>query len=118
MDSFYDRLINRAATIDDLLSDDFERLPGETDQAGIGQRRLAEIQFAQGAQSRERLRAHIAGFCRLEIQLFDKGIRGGSQPREATVELDIEAAAIDRFTEQLRSLSLKVGARVTLSCAA
>jgi type 2 lantibiotic biosynthesis protein LanM len=41
MDSFYDRLINRTATIDELLSDDFETLPGETDRAGFGQRRLA-----------------------------------------------------------------------------
>ena len=41
MDSFYDRLITRAATIDELLSDDFEAIPGETDHAGSGQRRLA-----------------------------------------------------------------------------
>src|SRR6185503_14160411 len=41
MDSFYDRLISRAATIDELLSDDFEPLSGETDRAGIGERRLA-----------------------------------------------------------------------------
>ena len=40
MDSFYDRLINRAATIDELLSDDFEALSGETDRAGFGRRRL------------------------------------------------------------------------------
>jgi type 2 lantibiotic biosynthesis protein LanM len=40
MDSFYDRLINRAATIDELLSDDFEALSGESDRAGFGQRRL------------------------------------------------------------------------------
>lgn len=41
MDSFYDRLINRAATIDELLSDDFEAIPEEKDGAGFGQRRLA-----------------------------------------------------------------------------
>ena len=41
MDSFYDRLINRAATIDELISDDFEAIPGEKDRAGFGQRRLA-----------------------------------------------------------------------------
>jgi class II lanthipeptide synthase len=41
MDSFYDRLIIRAATIDELLSDDFEPLSGEADRAGVGQRRLA-----------------------------------------------------------------------------
>lgn len=41
MDSFYERLINRAATIDELLSDDFEAIPGEKDRAGFGQRRLA-----------------------------------------------------------------------------
>jgi type 2 lantibiotic biosynthesis protein LanM len=41
MDSFYDRLINRAATIDELLSDDFEAIPGEKDRAAFGQRRLA-----------------------------------------------------------------------------
>ena len=41
MDSFYDHLINRAATIDELLSDDFEAMPGEKDHAGFGQRRLA-----------------------------------------------------------------------------
>ena len=38
---FYDRLINRAATIDELLSDDFEAIPGEKDRAAFGQRRLA-----------------------------------------------------------------------------
>ena len=49
MDSFYDRLINRAATIDELLSDDFEALSGETDRAGFGQRRLdAWCQSAAG----------------------------------------------------------------------
>ena len=41
MDSFYDRLIDRAATIDDLLSDDFEAISGDKDHAGLGQRRLA-----------------------------------------------------------------------------
>src|SRR5262249_49806060 len=41
MDSLYDRLINRAATIDELLSDDFEAIPGDKDHAGFGQRRLA-----------------------------------------------------------------------------
>ena len=41
MDSFYDRLINRAATIDDLLSDEFEAIPREADEADSGQRRLA-----------------------------------------------------------------------------
>src|SRR5262245_4252641 len=41
MDSFCDRLINRAATIDELLSDDFEAIPGDKDHAGLGQRRLA-----------------------------------------------------------------------------
>jgi class II lanthipeptide synthase len=41
MDSFYDHLINRAATIDELFSDDFEALSAETDRAGFGQRRLA-----------------------------------------------------------------------------
>jgi len=41
MDSFYDRLINRAATIDELLSDEFEAIPGDEDRAGFGQRRLA-----------------------------------------------------------------------------
>jgi type 2 lantibiotic biosynthesis protein LanM len=41
MDSFYDRLIDRAATIDELLSDDFEAIPAEKDRAGFGQRRLA-----------------------------------------------------------------------------
>ena len=52
MDSFYDRLINRAATIDELLSDDFETLPGETDRAGLGQRRLAS--WCQSAASGDR----------------------------------------------------------------
>src|SRR5262245_30809997 len=41
MDSFYDRLIDRAATIDDLLSDDFEAISGEKDRTGFGQSRLA-----------------------------------------------------------------------------
>jgi type 2 lantibiotic biosynthesis protein LanM len=41
MDSFYDRLIERAATIDDLLSDDFEAIPGDKDHAGFGKGRLA-----------------------------------------------------------------------------
>src|SRR6188768_127325 len=41
MDSYYDRLIDRAATIDELLSDDFEAIHGEKDSAGFGQRRLS-----------------------------------------------------------------------------
>src|SRR5262245_42962299 len=41
MDSFYDRLIDRAATIDDLLSDDFEAIPGDKDHAVSGPGRLA-----------------------------------------------------------------------------
>src|SRR5262249_13536517 len=41
MDSFCDRLIDRAATIDELLSDDFEAIPGDKDHTGFGQRRLA-----------------------------------------------------------------------------
>src|SRR5262245_22307417 len=41
MDSFCDRLIKRAATIDELLSDDFEVIPEDKDHAGLGQRRLA-----------------------------------------------------------------------------
>ncbi len=41
MESFYDRLINRAATIDELLSDDFEAISADKDHAGLGQRRLA-----------------------------------------------------------------------------
>src|SRR6188508_3226968 len=41
MDSYYDRLIDRAATIDELLSDDCEATPGEKDRSGFGQRRLA-----------------------------------------------------------------------------
>jgi hypothetical protein len=49
MDSFYDRLINRAATIDELLSDDFEAIPAEKDCAEFGQRRL--VAWCQSAAS-------------------------------------------------------------------
>jgi type 2 lantibiotic biosynthesis protein LanM len=41
MDSFYDRLIVRAATIDELLSDDFESLPGQKSDADFAAHRLA-----------------------------------------------------------------------------
>ncbi|HET7910727.1 MAG TPA: DUF4135 domain-containing protein, partial [Pseudolabrys sp.] len=41
MDFFSERLISRAATIDELLSDGFEAIPGDKDHAGVGQRRLA-----------------------------------------------------------------------------
>ncbi len=41
MDAFYERLLVRAATIDELLSDDFEALPGEEDDADLAARRLA-----------------------------------------------------------------------------
>jgi type 2 lantibiotic biosynthesis protein LanM len=40
MDPFYDRLIIRAATIDELLSDDVEAAPGEKDHAGFAQQRF------------------------------------------------------------------------------
>ncbi len=40
MDAFYERLIVRAATIDELLSDDFEPLPGQNDDAGLAAKRL------------------------------------------------------------------------------
>ena len=41
MDVFYERLIVRAATIDELLSDDFEPLPGQKGDADLAARRLA-----------------------------------------------------------------------------
>ena len=41
MDAFYQRLIIRAATIDELLSDDFESLPGQKGDADLAARRLA-----------------------------------------------------------------------------
>jgi class II lanthipeptide synthase len=41
MDAFYERLIVRAATIDELLSDDFEPLPGQKSDADLAARRLA-----------------------------------------------------------------------------
>jgi type 2 lantibiotic biosynthesis protein LanM len=41
MDAFYERLIVRAATIDELLSDDFEPLPGQKGDADPAARRLA-----------------------------------------------------------------------------
>jgi type 2 lantibiotic biosynthesis protein LanM len=41
MDAFYERLVVRAATIDELLSDDFEPLPGQKGDADLATRRLA-----------------------------------------------------------------------------
>ena len=41
MDAFYERLAVRAATIDELLSDDFEPLPGQKGDADLAARRLA-----------------------------------------------------------------------------
>jgi type 2 lantibiotic biosynthesis protein LanM len=41
MEAFYQRLLERAATIDELLSDDFEPLPGGKDDAELAARRLA-----------------------------------------------------------------------------
>ncbi len=41
MDAFHERLIVRAATIDELLSDDFEALPGQKADADLAARRLA-----------------------------------------------------------------------------
>jgi type 2 lantibiotic biosynthesis protein LanM len=41
MDAFHERLIVRAATIDELLSDDFEALPGQKVDADVAARRLA-----------------------------------------------------------------------------
>jgi type 2 lantibiotic biosynthesis protein LanM len=41
MDAFYERLIVRAATIDELLSEDFESLPGQKGDADLAARRLA-----------------------------------------------------------------------------
>jgi type 2 lantibiotic biosynthesis protein LanM len=41
MDAFYERLIGRAATIDELLSDEFEPLPGQKGDAELAARRLA-----------------------------------------------------------------------------
>src|SRR6266851_2899633 len=42
MNAFFDRLIARASTIDELLSDDFEPLPGQKVDADRAARRLAE----------------------------------------------------------------------------
>jgi type 2 lantibiotic biosynthesis protein LanM len=41
MEAFYERLIVRAATIDELLSEDYEPLPGQKDDADHAARRLA-----------------------------------------------------------------------------
>src|ERR1700719_3669761 len=41
MDAFHERLLVRAATIDELLSDDFETLPGQKGDADVAARRLA-----------------------------------------------------------------------------
>ena len=41
MDGFFDRLIARAATLDELLSDGFEPLPGQKGDADLATRRLA-----------------------------------------------------------------------------
>lgn len=41
MDAFYERLLTRTATIDELLSDDFEPLPGQKQDADLAARRLA-----------------------------------------------------------------------------
>src|SRR5215467_5631053 len=41
MDAFHERLIVRAATIDELLSDDFEALPGQKVDADVAAHRLA-----------------------------------------------------------------------------
>jgi type 2 lantibiotic biosynthesis protein LanM len=41
MDAFYDRLVLRAATIDELLSEDFEALPGQKGDADLAALRLA-----------------------------------------------------------------------------
>jgi type 2 lantibiotic biosynthesis protein LanM len=41
MDAFHERLIVRAATIDELLSDDFETLPGQKGDADVAGQRLA-----------------------------------------------------------------------------
>jgi class II lanthipeptide synthase len=41
MDVFHERLTLRAATIDELLSDDFEALPGQKSDADLAARRLA-----------------------------------------------------------------------------
>jgi len=41
MDAFYERLMVRAATLDEVLSDDFEPLPGQKGDADLAARRLA-----------------------------------------------------------------------------
>ena len=41
VDAFFERLIVQAATIDELLSDDFEALPGQKGDADLAARRLA-----------------------------------------------------------------------------
>jgi class II lanthipeptide synthase len=41
MDAFYEHLLVRAATIDELLSDDFEPLPGQKGDTDLAARRLA-----------------------------------------------------------------------------
>ena len=41
MDAFYERLLVRAATFDELLSDDFEPLPGQKTETNLAAERLA-----------------------------------------------------------------------------
>ena len=58
MDAFYERLIVRAATIDELLSDDFEALPGQKGDTDLAARRLAAWcqSCASGAGSQQAVR--------------------------------------------------------------
>ena len=53
MDAFYERLIVRAATIDELLSDAFEPLPGEKGDADLAARRFAA--WCQSCRQRRRV---------------------------------------------------------------
>ena len=41
MDAFFERLIVRAATVDEVLSDEFQPLPGQKGDAELAARRLA-----------------------------------------------------------------------------
>ena len=56
MDAFYERLIVRAATIDELLSDDFEALPGQKGDADVllVHARKSEDQFVKDQDAKER----------------------------------------------------------------
>src|ERR1700733_3654991 len=99
MDAFYERLAVRAATLDEVLSDDFAPLPGQKGDADLAARRLAAWcrASASGDWSLFGRRLERDGFAFAPVLARLAAVRRTSAARPSWIEdaVGVEAALQD-----------------------